>query len=314
MSPCKACQNTNGNTTHVAREMMLGRRTEFRYQECSRCGSLQIEEVPSNLADYYPSSYYSFQKPGALKSFLKRKWAAYTYRQNGLAGRILSVPLGENPSVAALRPLNLTPDTAILDVGCGNGDLLLDLATLGFRHLRGVDPYNKDEIRFNGIIIWNTELSAVTERFDLIMFHHSLEHMAEPRQAFQQTTRILKPGGTVLIRVPVAGSFAWQEYKTNWVQLDAPRHLFIPSAKAIQILAEEFGFELSKTVYDSTEFQFWGSEQYQRDISLSDKQSHQKNPLNLLLPKDTIREFRRRAHELNEKGGGDQACFYLRTK
>ena len=314
MKPCKACQNATGNLTHVAREMMLGRRTEFGYQECARCGSLQIQEVPPDLANYYPSSYYSFQKPGALKSFLKRQWASHTYRHSSLIGRLLSVPLGENPSLAALRQLNLQPHTAILDVGCGSGDLLLDLASLGFQHLRGVDPYNSEEIRFNGIIIWNTELSAVPEQFDLIMFHHSLEHMEEPRQVFRDTAKLLKPGGTVLIRVPVAGCFAWREYQRDWVQLDAPRHLFIPSAKAIQILADEFGFTLVRTVYDSTEFQFWGSEQYKQDVSLSDKESHQKKPVNLLFPNQIIREYRRRAEELNRQAQGDQACFFLQRK
>src|SRR5690606_1058621 len=125
---------------------------------------------------------------------------------------------------------------------------------------------------------------------------------------------LIKPGGTILIRVPVAGSWAWHEYKTNWVQLDAPRHLFIPSDKGMQILAQDSGFNICNAVYDSTELQFWGSEQYQHDISLSDKQSHQKNPLNLLFPGRTIRSYRRRANELNNRNAGDQACFYLRKK
>lgn len=314
MSACKACENREGNILHTAREMMLGMRTEFQYQECSRCGSLQIQEVPGDLGDYYPSSYYSFQKPSGAKAFLKRHWAAYSYRKRGVVGRALALGLGENQSVAALREVKLEPETAILDVGCGSGDLLFDLSYLGFRHLRGADPYNREEIRHEGVVIWNCSLGEVKEQFDLIMFHHSLEHMAEPRQVFMEIERALKPGGTVLIRVPVAATYAWRKYRTNWVQLDAPRHLFIPSARGLGWLAEAVGFEVAKTVYDSTDFQFWGSEQYQQDISLADKRSHHKNPLKVLFPDERIRTFRKNAEELNQAKDGDSACFYLRRK
>src|SRR5690606_17617266 len=112
---------------------------------------------------------------------------------------------------------------------------------------------NREEIRHGEVVIWNCSLSEVKEQFDLIMFHHSLEHMAEPRQVFTEVARLLRPGGTVLIRVPVAGAYAWRQYGANWVQLDAPRHLFIPSAGGMKLLGEAVGFQVTKTIYDSTD-------------------------------------------------------------
>jgi hypothetical protein len=40
--------------------MQLGLREEFEYFECSKCGCLQIEEVPLDLSKYYPDNYYSY--------------------------------------------------------------------------------------------------------------------------------------------------------------------------------------------------------------------------------------------------------------
>src|ERR1051325_8309686 len=149
MNTCRGCGNGNGNSTFVAREMMLGMRTQFDYMEFSNCRSLQIVQVPDDLSKYYPAGYYSFQKPGALKEYLKHQWARFSYDGTGFLGRALSMLMGKNPAVLALSRLNLSRDARILDVGCGSGDLLRDLATLGFVHLRGADPYNEKELRFD---------------------------------------------------------------------------------------------------------------------------------------------------------------------
>jgi SAM-dependent methyltransferase len=312
MKTCRGCGNSNGNRDYSAKEMMLGRRTTFDYFECAECGSVQIVGIPPDLSDYYPPGYYSFQKPGKAKVFLKRKWANYSYTRNDLIGRILAKFMGENPAVVAVRKLNLSPGAAILDVGCGSGDLLQDLFSLGFINLRGTDPYNKEDIKFDGgILIWKKQLEQIHEHFDVVMLHHSLEHMFDPKSVFAETYRILATGGTLLIRVPLAGTYAWRKYKTNWVQLDAPRHLFIPSQLCIEKLATRFSFRLSSVFYDSTDFQFWGSEQYSRDIPLSDPRSHHRRPLNLIFPDTKIRQFKDKAKELNHAKDGDSGCFYL---
>jgi predicted SAM-dependent methyltransferase len=315
MMMCRGCGNKEQNRHFVAREMMLGRRTKFDYFECAQCGSLQITEVPPDLSEYYPRGYYSFQKPGKLKSYLKGQWANYSYSGKSFVGRLLASFMDRNPAAVALKRLNPEPTTAILDVGCGGGDLLHDLATLGFNNLKGADPYNENEIDLGcGVIIWKKRLEEIRQNFEVIMLHHTFEHIYEPKTVFSEAHRLLKPGGTLLIRVPVASCFAWRHYRTDWVQLDAPRHLFIPSAKCIHQLASEFGFAVASEYYDSSDFQFWGSEQYKRDISLSDKRSHHRSIQKVIFPTREIRSFRKRAMELNEQKDGDSACFYLRKR
>jgi hypothetical protein len=50
------------------------------------------------------------------------------------------------------------------------------------------------------------------------------------------------------------------------VQLDAPRHLFLHTRKSFGLLAARAGLQIEKWFCDSTSFQFWGSELYQRKL------------------------------------------------
>lgn len=312
MNKCRICQNEAAHLVYKTREMMFGLRDEFLYFECSRCGCVQIQEVPANLGRYYPENYYSFRKQGPLTRFLKHCWARYSYDGSSQLGRMAGVLMGKNQAVESVARAGIRRDAAILDVGCGNGDLLRLLHALRFSNLTGVDPFlDADQVTPEGIHIWKKDLSQLQPGFDVIMLHHSFEHMTEPVAVLANLARLLQPGGTVIIRVPIAGSFAWKHYGVNWVQLDPPRHIFLPSVKSIQLLAVNSGLRLGEVIHESTDFQFRGSEQYLREIPLMDERSYVTNPWIQYFPTKTIREYRARAAELNRKGEGDSACFHL---
>jgi hypothetical protein len=98
------------------------------------------------------------------------------------------------------------------------------------------------------------------------------------------------------------------------VDWDAPRHLVVHSVKSIQLLAQLNSFELTQIVFDSTAFQFWGSEQYERGVPLYDSESYAVNKKTKLFTEAQMKNWQKEAEELNKKGRGDQACFYLRRK
>jgi SAM-dependent methyltransferase len=316
---CRICGNSCGNQTYRVREMMFGYRDPFDYFECSRCGCLQILEVPRDLSKHYPPAYYSFapfevRATSFIKGIAKRLRGTYAARGRGILGRAI-FRMFPQPELRELRPLarvGLSRNSRILDVGCGSGRLLQLLKEAGFERVLGVDPYIEgDRQCANGLRILKRSLQQVAGEWDLIMFHHSFEHIPDPLETLQHSAAILSNDGCCLIRIPTVSSYAWRQYGACWVQLDAPRHLFLHSVTSIRLLAGKVGLRVKEVIYDSTEFQFWGSEQYLRDIPLNAEQSYAQCPSRSIFSDAQIQSFRERADSLNQRSEGDQAAFYL---
>lgn len=288
--------------------MMFGTRDEFLYYECSGCGCLQIAEIPVNIEKYYPPYYYSFI---SKLPKLKRK-------ASGLQGAVqqLFVKKEERKlrkeALSYLNPIHIKPQHKILDVGCGKGELICRLYNLGFEFVEGTDKYLPEEINYGSQVkVMKNDLQEIENNFyDLVMMHHVFEHMYEPEAELKESYRILKSGAFLMIRIPIK-AFAWEKYKENWVQLDAPRHFFIHTLKSMKILAERTGFKIHDVVFDSIAFQFIGSEFYKKDIPLHDPETHKPFPAKAVLSKQERNFFRKEAKRLNESKMGDQAIFYL---
>lgn len=312
---CRICDAAGEHAVYNVKELMLGLRDEHQYFQCNHCGCLQITRIPDNLPEYYPSeNYYSYDAPdngNGLKQQLIQLRDRYATTGKSLPGRLLHT-LMPNAKLTTLRPLKLTPQSRILDVGCGAGILLHSLRNIGFTHTLGIDPFNQQDIQYpNGLKIEQRDIFSEDKEWDVIMFHHSFEHLPEQQRTLQKTYNLLKPGGTALLRVPTVSSYAWQHYGVNWSQLDAPRHLFLHSVDSIRSLAEQTGFTVDKVIYDSNAFQFWGSEQYEQDIALRSENSYAENPDKSPFSQKDIKAFERRSRELNAVDQGDQAAFYL---
>jgi hypothetical protein len=93
--------------------------------------------------------------------------------------------------------------------------------------------------------------------------------------------------------------------------LDAPRHFYLHSEKSIAVAAEKAGLKIINSCRDSWDFQFWGSEQYIKNIPLKSQNSYSRAPKRSMFSKEDISSFTKKARELNELNMGDQAIFYL---
>lgn len=313
---CRICGNSNG-IFHVASEMMYGTDEQFCYFECSSCGCIQIESYPADMTQYYESDYYSFknivaERGGKIAFWLRKKWVDFGLGQKTVAGRFMALrrPVPELYSI--YKKYDISRKSRILDVGCGNGRFLCNLYRAGFDSLTGVDPFIKSDIIISdGFKILKQDIFAVEEKFNCITFNHSFEHLKEQRSVLLKAASLLAIDGIISIAIPVT-SFAWRKYKVNWVQLDAPRHFYIHSRKSIDVLAGQTGMKVVETIYNSGEFQFWGSEQYVKGIPLTAKNSRWVNSDSPLFSSSQIEEFKSLAEKLNIDCDGDQAIFLLK--
>jgi SAM-dependent methyltransferase len=321
---CKICGNRDKNKEFRVREMMFGSAEVFVYFECSACGCLQIKEIPADMSGYYPHEYYSFQtdttipvdKPDfPVARFLRHKRTEYYLGKKSCIGRLVFRYRPLERQLAEylfwLKQCNAHLDSLILDVGCGNAKLLSELAWYGFRRLRGADSFIDRDFTRGTVRVEKKEISAVSGAFDIIMLHHSLEHMRRPQQVFFDIARLLNKGGHALIRIPTVSSYAWREFGVNWVQIDAPRHFFLFTLRNIESLARNSGLSVKRIDFDSTEFQFIGSLQYAQGIPLRAGRSYCVDPLKSIFTAANVEEFREKAVALNKERAGDQVCVYL---
>jgi SAM-dependent methyltransferase len=313
---CVVCGNSRGNRTFTAREMMFGLRDEFEYVECGACGCLQIASVPDDLGRYYPEDYYSFKPASTAGTGIRQALLAYrTADQIGYSnplGRLLTRLTGNEP-YAWGRRAGVRREDSVLDIGCGSGWILAGMRRAGYSRLVGIDPFIPGSVEEGpGFRIMKMDASQLDGEFDFVMMHHAFEHVPDPAAMLGEIHRLLKPGKLALLRIPVADSYAWRKYGTNWVQLDAPRHLFLHTRRSIEALASAAGLELVDVIHDSTGLQFWGSEEYARDIPHTNPRSVAGDSPSPIFTRRELRRFEVEAKELNRRGEGDQACFYLR--
>jgi SAM-dependent methyltransferase len=316
MDVCRICRHSEGNQAFTVREMMFGLRRRFEYFQCARCRCLQIREIPADMTPYYPANYYSMEAElESGKGFGRRALAAI---EGGFRRHVNNTLFG--PSRRArifdwLRGTDTSKRSAIVDVGAGRGKLLHELHLFGYRDLTGADPYIAKDLEYdNGIVIHKRELRELERSFDLVMMHHTFEHVAEPEGTMADAFERLRPGRFLLLRIPVADCYAWRHYGVNWFALDAPRHFYLHTEKSIGLLAQRTGFTVERVQYDSGAHQFWGSEQYLRDIPHRSPTSYEENPKASVFSPAEIAEYTRRSHELNAQRDGDSACFYLRRR
>ena len=293
----------------------MGWGDEFSYIQCANCRCLQISIVPDDLARFYPAHYQSFN----VQIIPQHGWRAclgarrdYTMSTGkGNIGKFLNRLIPAKADLLSMASVPAEKTMKILDVGCGRGALLSTLRRAGFSRLMGIDPYVSQDIEIlPGLFVRKLSLEQVQEQFDLIMFHHVFEHIESNLETLQLCHQRLLPHGRILLRFPVADSYAWEEYSENWVQLDAPRHLFLHTKTSLELLANQTGLKIEKWFCDSDAFQFWGSELYLKGIPLFDQKGIATD-LEKHFSKAEMKSFAERAKFLNANGRGDQVVAIL---
>jgi SAM-dependent methyltransferase len=202
---------------------------------CSECsGGWTLPHADeSELGAFYPDTY-----------------GAYVL-EHGFLGAIQRAGQRVLMDFAVSRPpldtLTKRPPGALLDVGCGRGDLGAALVRHGWR-VSGIDPSPAacDLARSRGVDAHVGTLASVTlspESFDAVVMTHALEHVAEPRVDLARIRDLLRPGGVVVISVPNFGSWQQRRFDTDWFPLELPRHRTHFTATSLATALRSVGFE-----------------------------------------------------------------------
>jgi 2-polyprenyl-3-methyl-5-hydroxy-6-metoxy-1,4-benzoquinol methylase len=214
------------------RDWEYGAPGEFEHRRCSACGSVQLHPFPSvdALIDAYRDDYHGYLD-ASQKGLLFR--ALYTWSVWATRRRLSNI---------------LKPGARVLDIGCGSGELLVRLASLGATQLDGID-FSARAVALaanNGLTVFRglfTEFEAANETYDVIFMNNYLEHTVDPTAEVEKALRLLRPGGFLVGEVPNYRSVGRWIAGRFWGGNHAPRHTFQFEPKTLEGLLQRGGFE-----------------------------------------------------------------------
>jgi 2-polyprenyl-3-methyl-5-hydroxy-6-metoxy-1,4-benzoquinol methylase len=141
---------------------------------------------------------------------------------------------------------HLRKRTALLDVGCSNGEMLVRMARAGWI-VHGVepDPVAAQVAQAAGVPVTVAPLEEAElepGHFDAVTMSHVLEHLHDPSTALANCRRALAPGGHLWIATPNLESAGHELFGRDWLHLDPPRHLVLFTRDTLGRLLTQCGF------------------------------------------------------------------------
>ena len=143
----------------------------------------------------------------------------------------------------------------LLDVGCGRGDLLGRMVALGWEGC-GVEV-SPETARYareqRGLKVVEGDLCEArfpAGMFDMVIFHHSLEHVFSPTATLREANRILQRCGRLFLVLPNAASAEARLFGRWWFGWDMPRHLYHFTPQTLERCLRQTGFRVMRMEWD----------------------------------------------------------------
>jgi len=216
----------------------------FEIAVCARCGLGRTEPSPADLSSYYPSGYYG---SGGIrfKPFVEA-----------------AIRVFRGARVAAVSRAHPAPG-AVLDVGCGRGLMLAELArrdwqAVGVEISEAASRHAREELGLDVRIGELADCHFPAASFDVVTLFHVLEHLRDPEAALTEARRVTAPEGRLLVEVPNFGSLQARLAGGRWFHLDAPRHVFHFTRGSLLRALEAAGFQPLQVATHSFEFGYYG--------------------------------------------------------
>jgi 2-polyprenyl-3-methyl-5-hydroxy-6-metoxy-1,4-benzoquinol methylase len=235
--PCNLCGSSEYISLIQGPDLLLDEKEElFTLVKCRRCGLVFQNPRPTadEIGKYYPDDYEPFFQDTDTNWFLN-KIAHYGVDKrsriiNSLPGRV--------------------EHSRLLDIGCSTGLFLNTLQKENSWQVWGVEPseYAADIARnqYNLNVYTGDLFQAKYPEgfFDVVTLWDVLEHVPNPTNTLIEISRITKPQGYLVIRIPNFDSFDAKLFGASWAGLDLPRHTYVFSKKTITKMLELRGFDV----------------------------------------------------------------------
>jgi SAM-dependent methyltransferase len=262
---CPVCGSPARRLLHEGlADRLFGSAGNWSLHQCGQCTAAYLDPRPTvtSLHRAY-AKYYTHTPPletertGVVAGMRRRVRNGYLNARMGyqvtpatwFASLALApLPLFRREARLVVRDLRYPgPSSRLLDIGCGNGQFLLEAQAVGWQAV-GIDndPATAQAARSRGlqIHVGSAEDARLPDAsFDAVTMAHVLEHLADPVTHLAECRRLLKESGRLWIATPNLASPGHRRYGRDWRGLEPPRHLVLFTPRALRYAFAAAGLE-----------------------------------------------------------------------
>ena len=232
---CYICGGSKARRFIEAEDDLSGKPGRFTFVRCDRCGL--VYQSPrltlDHIRPYYTDGYIAHQR--------RNRWGALSPLFNAAMASLDRAKLR-----IVDRYVRLTPQSAVLDVGCGTGSFLAHAREVRGAAVAGVDFIDLSDrptlrgAEFHHGLFYDQTVGD--DRFDLVTMWHFLEHDYDPLRSLAHARRALAPDGRLVVEVPRLDSLSFRMFRDRWPGLQAPQHTAVYDKATLVALVERAGF------------------------------------------------------------------------
>lgn len=237
-TPCPCCSESDfKGKSNIFDPRFL---TDFNFVECLLCGATFLCPMPDTdvLQFYYLClGHYRTRRSLALKGYLSRVNEIGKQRKLDVILDVLSCLTG----------------IKVLDVGCGDGTFLAQMASHGAYAVGNeVDTFELERIKSISPsidVIQGPFVRATFPQnceFDLITFWSYFEHEEHQIAALRRSNQLLKTGGFLIIELPDIGGRLAKIASSEWPFYDPPFHIIHHNKNSLSRLLSKEGFQVMR--------------------------------------------------------------------
>jgi 2-polyprenyl-3-methyl-5-hydroxy-6-metoxy-1,4-benzoquinol methylase len=271
VSNCCCCGETGDIYYTNLKDKLFNAEGTWSYKKCKnrKCQTLWLESIPiqEDIGKIYQNYYThkSYKKNTKHKTIKKlyndlklAYWStSYHYQIDiTLWKKILCLlfhffPERKRYLESDIAYMPFKKDGIILDIGCGNGNRMKLLKSIGW-NVEGID-FDENAVKVAKNEGLNVKLGSLYEGaypdnyFYAVSVIQVIEHITDIKDFLNECYRIMRPDSLITIITPNFLSLGRYLYKENWRGLEPPRHLQIFSIPALKNIISKTNFKI-KTI------------------------------------------------------------------
>lgn len=197
------------------------------------------------------SEEHAWEKSSKAEELRRQKELGFHYNLAKTTRLLLNFPRIETLSLLK----RYAPAGRVLDIGCGDAGYMLQLPP---KHLPcGIEISKelaamgeKNLAARGGFVIHSPALEGLRQLlsadYAAVVMRSYLEHELQPLEALLESSRILKPSGILILKVPNYGSLNAMVMGRNWCGIRLPDHVNYFTPTHLSAMVERAGYRIHR--------------------------------------------------------------------